>query len=587
MSFCTFSKESNTSGKTIIDNLFITNYLIDAPENAVKVYLYGLYLCQNLNAVDDVDSFAVNLNLTTSEVIDYFKFWDDFGILSIVSTTPFAVKYYPLNETGLKYRKFKPEKYADFTKAMQLVLSNRMISVSEFNEYFNLLESTSIKPEALIMIAKYCVDVKGDDIGVKYILATAKNFIADGITTPILVEKKLSDYNATTKEIYTLFNLMKINKKPEADEQNLYKKWTVDYGYGLEILEFIIKNQKVKNFKKLDGIIEDLYSNKHFSEESISYHLKHKSELIDLTISIAKQLGERVEIFEPYVNNYVAVWTSKGYDADALNYIANRNFKKRKRTFEEMNETINTLYRLGLVTLTSITEYITQNAESEKFISLLLEKMGEHRNPNEWDKENLSTWRSWNFTNELILEAGKRSAGKPNPIAYINSILSNWKSKNIYTLEDVERESKEFSSNYANNVANNNKLTTEQLVNKVNAKYLEFKTKEESRLSLLSEKLSKFPEFKTVENEIGKTTFDLAKAEYDGNLSLQLKLKNDLEVLNRKKSNIVDKIGINEENLKQRYVCKECQDTGYVNGVRCSCFYEYLEEFTAENLSKQ
>lgn len=586
MSFCTFSKESSNSGKTLIDNLFITNYLLDAPENAVKVYLYGLYLCQNLNAVDDVESFAVNLNLSSEEVIDYFKFWDDFGIVSIISTNPFAVKYYPLNEMGLKYRKFKPEKYADFTKAMQAVLSNRMISVSEFNEYFNLLESTAIKPEALIMIAKYCVDIKGDDIGVKYILATAKNFIADGITTPLLVEKKLSDYNLTTKEIYSLFNLMKINKKPEAEDQNLYKKWTVDYGYSLEILEFITKNQKVKNFKKLDGIVEELYSNKRFSEESISYHLKHKNELVEITISIAKQLGERIDIFEPYVNNYVAVWTSKGYDADALNYVANRNFKKRKRTFEQMNETINSLYRLGLVTLTSITEYITKNSENEKFISTLLTKMGEIRNPNEWDKENLATWRSWNFTNEMILEAGKRSAGKPNPIAYINSILSNWKSKNIYTVEDAERESQAYSNSLKNNSNNNTKLTTEQLVNKVNAKYLELKTQEEFRISKLNEKLAKAPEFKSVENEIGKTKFNLAKAEYDNNLALQLKLKTDLENLNVKKSKILDSIGINEENLKPKYVCKECQDTGYVNGVRCNCFYEYLEEFTAENLSK-
>ena len=58
---------------------------------------------------------------------------------------------------------------------MQLVISERMISVSEFNEYFNLLESTAIKPEALIMIAKYCVDLKGANIGVKYIITVAKD----------------------------------------------------------------------------------------------------------------------------------------------------------------------------------------------------------------------------------------------------------------------------------------------------------------------------------------------------------------------------------------------------------------------------
>ena len=42
MSFCSFSKEYLSSGKTIIDNSFIVNYLPELDSNALKVYLYGL-----------------------------------------------------------------------------------------------------------------------------------------------------------------------------------------------------------------------------------------------------------------------------------------------------------------------------------------------------------------------------------------------------------------------------------------------------------------------------------------------------------------------------------------------------------------
>ena len=582
MSFCSFSKEASIQGKTSIDNVFITNYLPFATDNAVKVYLYGLYACQN-NGNDDINAFAYELNLTVYDVKEAFKFWDDYGILSIVTNDPFTIKYYPLTDAGLKYRKFKPEKYADFTKMLQLLITERMISVSEFNEYFNLMESTSIKPEALLMIVKYCIDLKGADIGVKYILAVAKDFISRGITTAILVERELSDFNSTTKDVCDLLNVMKVNKKPEIEDQQYYKKWTENYGYQKDILSFIIKNQKIKNFKKLDLIIEDLYSNKCFSEESVSYYFKNKEYLRDLAIKINNQLGIYIEVVDPVINSYVAPWVSKGYDEEALLYIANRNWKKNKRTLEQMNETVNTLYQKGLVTRDSITEFITKSIADEKFISTLLQKMGENRNPNEWDKENISAWRSWNFTNEMIFEAAKRSAGKPNPIAYINSILSNWKNKGIYTIEAVNEESLEFSKTFTKSTTYDKKYTNEELVNRVNAKYLELKTKEETRLNAINEKLKKASGYLELENEIGKTNLKLAKAEYDEDLSLSLQIKNELNELYAKKSAILKENGIKEADLKPKHVCKDCNDTGYVNGVRCNCFYNYLEELTNNN----
>ena len=45
----------------------------------------------------------------------------------------------------------------------------------------------------------------------------------------------------------------------------------------------------------------------------------------------------------------------------------------------------------------------------------------------------------------------------------------------------------------------NQKYTTEQLINKVNAKYLEFKTKEDARLNALNLKLKKHPEYTNIE----------------------------------------------------------------------------------------
>ena len=142
MSFCNFTKENETSGKILLDILFVSNYLPELNEEAVKVYLYGLYLCQNSSLDFDVYKMASNLNLTKDQVVDNFKYLEEFGLVLIVSKEPFTVNFVPVNDSGVKYKRYKPEKYEDLAKALQVIISERMISTSEYSEYFNLLVAT-------------------------------------------------------------------------------------------------------------------------------------------------------------------------------------------------------------------------------------------------------------------------------------------------------------------------------------------------------------------------------------------------------------------------------------------------------------
>ena len=46
-------------------------------------------------------------------------------------------------------------------------------------------------------------------------------------------------------------------------------------------------------------------------------------------------------------------------------------------------------------------------------------------------------WRTWGFSNDMIIAAAKESADSTRPIIYMNSILSNWKSSNIFSVEKI------------------------------------------------------------------------------------------------------------------------------------------------------
>ena len=112
-----------------------------------------------------------------------------------------------------------------------------------------------------------------------------------------------------------------------------------------------------------------------------------------------------------------------------------------------MNTTIEKLYKMGLVTIQSITLYVEQHNKNDEFIEKLLSYTGTSRKPNAWDRENLENWRAWNFTDEMIIEAAKRSSHVTNPISYMNSILSNWKSQNVFTVDAIEKLPKQPNSN--------------------------------------------------------------------------------------------------------------------------------------------
>lgn len=435
MAFCSFSSEYAENGVVAIDSTFITEYLPEADGDAIRVYLYGLYAC-NKKAEISLESFAKTLSLSENEVIDRFKFWEEYDLVAIISEDPFSVRYLPLSKHG-KPRKFKPEKYSDFTLALQALVPDRMINTSEYTAYFNLMEEYSLKPEAMLMICKYCVDLKGTSIGYKYIITVAKDFIYRGIVTVELIEKELSDYLMRSGDIAVLLSSMGIKRKPEIEDLQLFNKWQKELGYDQKVLLFAAKRIKRKNVKALDAFIMELFGNKLFTENEIDEYITQKENYKDLARKICKTLSVYVEVIDPVVENFVSPWLAKGFDGDTLEFVANYCFKKNKRSLQDMNEQIVALYDKGLITLSSIAEYVKQSAKIDEFIKQCFSICGIERRPNEWDRKTLASWQNWGFSEDMILQACKLGCGATRPLVYVNAILSGWKSQQIFTVEQI------------------------------------------------------------------------------------------------------------------------------------------------------
>ena len=440
MSFCSFSKETITNSSTVLDNRFISTYLPEANGDAIKIYIYGLFVCQESDSDISFDKFCNDVKLDKDVVSDCFRFWEELGIVNVLSEDPFIVKYLPVAQS--KPRKYSAEKYGEFNKALQVLIPERMITTNEYAAYFSLMEENGLKPEALLMIVKYCVDLKGGAIGLRYILKVANDFIARGITTTTKIEKELSDYSLKTGEFASLMNYILPNKKPQIEDLKLFEKWNKQLLYDIDTIIFIAKSAKIKNIEKLDKEINVLYASKKFSEKEIVDYYKSKAKTTELAYAINRSLSVYTEVIDPVIENYVIPWQNMGYDEETLLFLATYCFKKNRRSLEEMNEVVEKLYKNGLITLTSIAEYLKSISADDDFIKKLLLIAGLSRKPTEWDRANLKTWRSWNFSDEMICEACAIAAGKSNPMSYVNAVLSGWKSEGIFTADKIRRTDK-------------------------------------------------------------------------------------------------------------------------------------------------
>lgn len=440
MSFCSFSKETVTNSSTVLDNRFISTYLPEANGDAIKIYIYGLFVCQESDSDISFEKFCNDVKLDKDVVSDCFRFWEELGIVNVLSDDPFIVKYLPVTQS--KPRKYSAEKYGEFNKALQVLIPERMITTNEYAAYFSLMEENGLKPEALLMIVKYCVDLKGGAIGLRYILKVANDFIARGITTTTKIEKELSDYSLKTGEFASLMNYILPNKKPQIEELKLFEKWNKQLLYDIDTIIFIAKSAKIKNIEKLDKEIDVLYASKKFSEKEIADYYKSKAKTTELAYAINRSLSVYTEVIDPVIENYVIPWQNMGYDEETLLFLATYCFKKNRRSLEEMNDVVEKLHKNGLITLTSIAEYLKSISADDDFIKKLLLTAGLSRKPTEWDRSNLKTWRSWNFSDEMICEACAIAAGKSNPMSYVNAVLSGWKSEGIFTADKIRRTDK-------------------------------------------------------------------------------------------------------------------------------------------------
>ena len=442
MALCSFSSKLMIDGYTVIDNTFINEFLPGATGDDVRVYLYGLTLCSNPNVEDNsLDTISKVLSLTEEQVIKAFSYWSEMGLVQVVSANPFEVRYLPVRaySGGAKVR--NKEKYADFNTQMQSIISGRMLTPVEFNEYYTLIEVYHFEPAALILIAQYCTKIKNNSIGYPYIVAVARDFARQGLKTVSLVENKFVEQEKSSQEIKQVLNALGLKREADIEERNLYLKWTNSLGFTHGVIIEVAKTLKKKGgFVRLDDILSKYSEQRLFTMEEISAFSMEQELLFEMAKTVCKNLGLYYQNLENVVDTYVSDWFNKGYETISLEFLSKYCFKQSIRTLDGMNTIVQKFYKLGLVSMESIEQYISSILDLDENIKDILDKVGLVRSVSSYDRDFYKTWTtSWGFNHEQIMLVADASRGKTSPMPYLNKLLANIREQNIQNIDEIKK----------------------------------------------------------------------------------------------------------------------------------------------------
>lgn len=271
---------------TVIPNSFIDEYMKDANDAQIKVYLYLLRV-MNAGLSTGVSEIADKFNHTEKDVIRALRYWEKEGLLFLlfdesgknitgirfkepqrrekgtsaqndtipadtaamqntppvlvkaesaapvisISTrqaeTPFAKPVYSAD----KLRAFKNREETAQLLFVAESYIGRPLSASDMKSILYFSDCLHFSDDLIDYLIQYCVDRGKKDF--KYIEAVALNWAQSGITTPKEAEKFASRYD---KSVYTIMKELGKNSAPTSKELEYINRWVKEYGFSSDII---------------------------------------------------------------------------------------------------------------------------------------------------------------------------------------------------------------------------------------------------------------------------------------------------------------------------------------------------------------
>ena len=265
---------------TYVSNIFIDEYMQDANDAQIKIYLFLLRM-MSANLPTSVEALADKFNHTESDVIRALKYWEKKGLISLEYDTS-------QNLTGIhmedivtqqqrRYGRRKGDSAQTQPKASDI--SNllfiaeqyfgRTLTSTEMQTICYIHDDLSFSDDLLDYLMQYCVDNHKKDF--RYMEKVAINWNQQGIKTPKQARAEIYKHDS---DFIAIMKALGMENSPTEKEMNFINKWRGELGFSMDIIleacdRTVMATQKGR-LKYCDAILRSWHEKKVKTREDIA-----------------------------------------------------------------------------------------------------------------------------------------------------------------------------------------------------------------------------------------------------------------------------------------------------------------------------
>lgn len=270
--------------ETIIPDLFFSEYLSNASGDFIKVYLYIMFLSK-YNKDISINVLSKKLSVAFPVVQEALKYWENLGVI-----TKAANGYLINNLQEIELHKlYKPNvslSCEDIEKNEKNETRARLIETIN-NMYFQGIMSPSWYAnidlwfrqygfDEQVMLALFAQCYKNSSLAPAYVQTVAEAWANANVKTFSDLEVYTQNSKALQQACKATKQKLGFKRSLTQYEQDYVKKWTVDFGYSLDIIEIAFKKTTSKStisFDYLDKIITDWHSRELTTSDAVQNYL--------------------------------------------------------------------------------------------------------------------------------------------------------------------------------------------------------------------------------------------------------------------------------------------------------------------------
>ncbi len=275
------NNDSLLFSNTVLPDVFFTEYFSQASSDAIKVYLYLLFLSK-YNKDVRINDLSKKLELPLKSIQDSIKYWETEGLL-IKKSTGFEVSNIQELELNKLYRSKVSLSQDAINKSTKNQYRAKAIE-SINNEFFSGIMSPSwyadidlwfskyaFDEEVMVALFRYCFERSA--LHKNYIQTVAEAWSRNNIKTFSDLDVYYEKQENLNKIAKSIAKKLGISRQLSQYELGYIEKWVVDFGYDLSIIEIALKKTTSKtnpSFDYLDKLISSWHERNLKTSESIN-----------------------------------------------------------------------------------------------------------------------------------------------------------------------------------------------------------------------------------------------------------------------------------------------------------------------------